>query len=865
MGEVWRARDSKLRREVAIKTLPAELARDPDRLARLEREATSLAAVNHPNIAAIYGLEEHASERFLVLELVEGDTLADRFRSGSMSVEQSLEIALQVAEALEAAHERGVIHRDLKPANIKVTPEGRVKVLDFGLAKALPPIAADTLTQATFRTELGAVIGTAPYMSPEQTRGEAVRRQTDIWSFGVVLYELLTGDSPFERRTTPETIARVLVAQPDFAALPKTTPANVRHLLRHCLEKDQKRRLQHIGDARIELEDALAALAAGPAPQSAEAATRNWQRRAAGILALAVALGGFSVWSIVERETPSVTTEVVRLSIPSLPTPSVWPFGVRHLAISEDGSRVAYAGEKAQLSIRRLRDRQAITLPTLAGNPFFSPDGEWLGYFGEPEGLWKVPSIGGQSRRIAAITERASGASWGPDSTIVFATTSGLYQIADDGSASPRLLAAPNPERDEKLYAWPQFMPDGKSVLFTIVPEDSVVGAQIVLLDLQTLETRTVLTGGTAARYTSTGHLVYAVGETLAAIPLDGETRTTRGEPTPLPGITIATTQDNGAAEFAISATGTLIHIEPRPAAANRLQRLVWLDREGNEDALALEPGSYRYPRVSPDGTRLALDVGGTNRDVWIWDLRRSSLTRLTNGPTEDMLPLWTLDGRRVFFSSDRTGNFDIYSQPADGSTEAKVELARPEFDAPNSFSPDGTQLIVFEEFRDLGVLDLAQSNLRPLLHRESSDRLGEISPDGNWIAYESDESGEQIEIFVRPFPDVSGAREKVSIDGGRYPRWGLPGSGELYYVDLDGAMMAATVDLAPSLRVGSVTKLFDWLMPESGISGRPYDISPIDGRFIMAKPAAQSTGDTVQISVVLNWFNELTERVPLR
>jgi serine/threonine-protein kinase len=864
MGEVWKARDTKLRREVAIKALPPELAQDSDRLARLEREATSLAAVNHPNIAAIHGLEEHAGTRFLVLELVEGSTLADRLRKGPMPLEQALKIALQIAEALEAAHERGVIHRDLKPANVMVTRDGRVKVLDFGLAKTLQSSAGDAISHLTMRADAGGIMGTAPYLSPEQARGESAGRQTDIWSFGVVLYEMLTGDSPFEGGTTPATLGRVLEAQPNYALIPAQTPANVRRLLKRCLEKDQRRRVQHIGDVRIEIEDALAAPKGETASGSTSPAARNRGiRYTAGVLAVAAsaAIGGLAVWSIADRSASDTGSGVVRLSIASLGAPTFQPFGTRHLAISDDGSRVAYASLSG-LSIRRLREQEAITVDVAAWNPFFSPDGEWLGFF-SPSGYRKVPSAGGTPLLIAATTERSMGATWGNDGTIVFATTSGLYQVADNGGTAPRLLAKPDPERNERLYAWPQLMPGGRSVLFTVVSEGSIDTAEIAWLDLETLERGTVLTGGTAPRVTSTGHLVYAAGEALTAIAFDGAAREARGEPMALGGAAIATTPDNGAAEFAISATGTLVFMAPNAPAGRASRTLSWLDRQGNEEPLALGPGLYGYPRISPDGTRIALDVTGDNRDIWIWDLRRASLTRLTSGPGEDMLPVWSPDGSRMFFSSDRAGNFDIYSQAADGSTEARVELAAPEFHGSNSFTPDGAQLVVYEEFRDLSVLDLARGELKPLLHRESDDRLGEVSPDGRWIAYESDESGEQIEIFLRPFPDVMARREKVSIDGGRYPRWGSLTSGELYYVDLDGAMMAAAIELSPSLRVGSVSKLFDLEMPPRTVSGRPYDVSPLDGRFLVTKPVPQTAGGTAEISVVLNWFDELKDQVP--
>ena len=382
MGEVWKARDTTLRREVAIKTLPEEFAQDADRLARLEREATLLASLNHPNIAAIHGLEEDHGTRFLVLELVEGRTLADRLGRGPIPVEECLKLALHIAEALEAAHEKGVIHRDLKPANIKVTPEGRVKVLDFGLAKALAPASDDVPMLTGSPTEVGVIMGTPAYMSPEQARGEAAGRQTDIWSFGVVLYELLTGASPFGRPTTADTLASVLGTPPDYSVLPSDTPANARHLVRRCLEKDQKRRLQHMGDVRIEVEEALAALTAEAAPGPADAVAANGRlRRAAGAIALAV-LAGVAGWLLAHRSASTTPAAVVRLSIPSLEPPFPLPFGARHLAISADGSRVAYASAN-RLWIRRMGQKEAVAIEVTASNPFFSPNGEWVGFFGQ--------------------------------------------------------------------------------------------------------------------------------------------------------------------------------------------------------------------------------------------------------------------------------------------------------------------------------------------------------------------------------------------------------------------------------------------------------------------------------------------------
>jgi eukaryotic-like serine/threonine-protein kinase len=857
MGEVWRAVDTRLRRDVALKTLPHDLARDSDRLARLEREAMLLAAVNHPNVATIHGVEERGDERFLVLELVEGPTLANRLARGPLEVRQAIETALQIAQALEAAHEKGVIHRDLKPENIKLAANGQVKVLDFGLAKDLAPSAADaTRTQLT---QTGAVMGTPAYMSPEQARGDQAGRQSDIWSFGAVLFEMLTGTAAFRSDTMAETFARVLERQPDYSALPANTPANVRHVLRRCLEKDTKRRSQHIGDVRIEIEDALA----GRTEATGDAEVAH---RFGAIPTVAVTLGAIAIvaavgeWALRGRsavvDAPSAP---IRLSIASMPALASQPFGTKHIAISHDGSRVAYSAAEG-LEIRRLSDSQTVVIGRGGTAPFFSPDGEWVGYGNSDAGIYKVASAGGAVTPIARFSERLLGADWAGDGTIVFATTAGLYRVSADGG-DPELLAKPDPARNEQFYAWPSLLPDGRSLIFTILsPQDSLDSARVAWLDLASRESRIVLTGGIAGTYVTTGHIVYAAQSALHAIAFDAKTRATMGGSIALANSAIAVAADNGAAEFAISQTGTLVSIAP--AAPNDVTRnsLVWIDHLGNEETLPLQPAAYAYPRISPDGTRVALDLPGSNRDIWIWDLRRSSLTRLTSSVGEDMLPLWSIDGLRLFFASNRAGTFDIYSQAADGSSEASVVLPGPLFDVPNSFSPDGKQLVVYEEFRDLGVLDLETGKFRLLLDGPADDRLGEVSPDGKWIAYESQEPGQRTEIYLRPFPNVAERREKVSIDGGRYPVWGRRGSNELYYVDLEGKMMAVAVETSPTLRLGAAAKLFDWAPPPLYRSGRPYDISPIDGRFLMTK-ALLDAAPSVDVSVVLNWFTELREQ----
>jgi eukaryotic-like serine/threonine-protein kinase len=857
MGEVYRAHDTRLGRPVALKLLPRIFATDPDRLSRFEREARLLASLNHPNIGAVYGIEPVGDVTALVMELVDGDDLSVRVRRGPLLVPDALAIARQIAAALEAAHDQGVIHRDLKPANIKVRPDGTVKVLDFGLAKALPSGAGDGET-LTVVTEPGLVVGTPAYMSPEQARGEAVDRRTDIWAFGVVLYELLTGVSPFAGKTTADTLAGVLERNPDMARLPAAMPESVRRLIRRCLEKDFRRRLQHIGDARIEIEEALAlddsslrpGLAAPVVPR------QRWQQ-ATIALAIAVLIAGS--WWVARRPVASSRGEVIRLSIPSVGVPGPAAFGIRHLAISKDGTRVAYSSANGIL-VRRISQVDPVIVPR-GTNPFFSPDGQWVAFFGDANGetgLLKVPVSGGAVTVVSRTSERAGGGTWLGDGTIVFATTEGLYQVSADGGVAT-VLARPDAGQQERLFTWPQSMPDGQSVLFTIVKEGSIDGAQIASLNLRTRQRTLVMKGGTAGQYTPTGHLVYAAGSNLKIVTFDPVTGQVGKEPITAPDVVIANTSDNGAAEFALSDSGTLIFTDatvtfPLPRAA------FWVDRSGHEEQLPLPPGQYAYPRISPDGTLVAFDIprSGGNRDISIWNLARKTLIRVTDGPNEDLLPLWSADGTRIFFASNRGASLDVYSQAADGSTSAKLELAAPGAQFPSGFAPDGTKLLVNDGFTDIALLDLMHSDrLEPLLHSPFEERLAVFSPDGKWIAYESNESGDRYEVFIRPFPEVSGRREQVSAAGGRFPLWRTSGKSELFYIDPSGTMMSVPVKLQPTLTVGSPTPLFPGEKPPEGRSGRRYDVSPIDGRFLILRPVATSAADPVDIAVVLNWFEE--------
>jgi serine/threonine-protein kinase len=539
------------------------------------------------------------------------------------------------------------------------------------------------------------------------------------------------------------------------------------------------------------------------------------------------------------------------------------PYGVRQLAISDDGTRIAFASG-GRLWIRRLDQPAPLSVDAVAANPFFSADGQWVGYFslaGEV-GLCKVPVGGGVPVVVAPTADRAAGGTWRSDGTIVYATSAGLYQVSDRGG-EPRLLAKPDAGRKERQYAWPRFMPDGRSVLFTVLTE-AMESSEIVRLDLDTGRTSVVLTGGTAPRYVPPGRLIYAAGRQLMAVAVDPTSLRVTGDPVALPGVEIANSSDNGAAQFAVSDTGSLAFV-PATETADSAVTLSWIDRSGKEEPLGLTPGRYNYPRVSPDGSRIALDVSGNNRDVWIWHTGRASLTRLTNGPTEDLLPAWSADGSRVYFSSDRSGNFDVYSQAADGATGARIEFAGPGAQMVGAITPDGTGVLLVEDFKDLGLLTLTKpARVEGLRRTESNEWLGEVSPDGRWIAYESDETSGRVEVFVRPFPDGAGRREQVSKDGGRYPKWNPVRRSELFYVDPEGGMRSVSLQLSPGLSVGPATKLFDMGRPSLSVSGRPYDVSPVDGRLLVLKAATQPWDRRVTVSIVLNWLEELAARVPL-
>ncbi len=874
MGEVYQATDTKLKRQVAIKVLPESVAADADRLARFQREAEVLASLNHPQIAAIYGLEEADGVKGLVMELVEGPTLADRIAQGAIPVDEALPIAKQIAEALEAAHEQGIIHRDLKPANVKVREDGTVKVLDFGLAKALEPAGAGSPdvshspTMSAQATQAGVILGTAAYMSPEQARGKPVDKRADVWSFGVVLYEMLTGKRAFEGEDVSLTLASVLKNEPDWEAVPKAVPLLLTTFLRRCLEKDPKQRVRDIGDVRLTLEGAFETHAA-----AAVAVAQPVWRQPLPVAAAALVVGGLIVGSAAWSLWP--TADVPRVTRLTIAQPAAQPLrlGTNQpvLALSPDGTRAVYlvlVEGQPTLVVRPLDALEATVLyQGRAFGPFFSPDGAWVGFHDNADRrIKRVAVTGGPALTVSASgAPQMRGAAWAADDTIIIATDtpSGLWQVPV-GGGTPEPLTTLDESQSESNHEWPELLPGGEAVLFTIrragEPADA---ALIAVRHLETGEQRVLVSGGSYPKYVPTGHLVYGFAGTLRAVPFDLDALTVTGNPVGvLEGV--LTKAGTGAADVAVAQDGSLVYVA-RGVAAAVPRTLVWVDRQGREEAIPAPVRSYVYPHLSPDGTKVALDIRDQEIDIWVWDLTRTTLTRLTFDAGRDRTPVWTPDGQRIAFSSEQEGVGNLFWQAADGtgSVERLSESAITQY--PFSFSPDGTRLVFAESNNDLAVLALeGDRQTTPLVKTTFAERNGEISPDGRWLAYQSDESGRE-EIYVRPFPDVDAGRWPVSAGGGSRPLWARSGE-ELFYLAPDGAVMRVAVEGGTTFRPDTPTRLFQGLY-SGGTLGRffrTYDVSPDGKRFSMIKEGTPDGSATPpSLILVLNWFEELKRLVP--
>jgi Tol biopolymer transport system component len=887
MGEVYRAIDTALGRPVAIKVLPDAFATDSERLARFEREAKTLAALNHPNIAQIYGLERSGGIPALVMEFVDGETLADRIGRGPIAIDEALPIAKQIADALEAAHEQGVIHRDLKPANIKVTPDGRVKVLDFGLAKLGEPQTAagttanalsmsPTITSPAMMTGVGVLLGTAAYMSPEQAKGRPADKRTDIWAFGCVLYEMLTGTRCFDGEDVADTMAFVLTKHPDWTALPRTTPPVIGNLLRRCLEKDRRKRIGGI-DAAIFAIDEAEASDTGVGASSPAVVPRPvplWRRLAifsAPALIAGAAIVGGAQWFAMRPTAP----RVVRFTIATTPATALLVNGIdRDLAITPDGSRVLYVGNTGtELFVRPLDALESTSVFKGAPRaPFVSPDGQWVGFIDNVVTLKKVAITGGPPVTITTIDGSPRGVAWLPDDTIVFATaagTTGLQRVPAAGGPTS-IVTRPDRARGDGDHIWPEVLPGGRAVLFTIYPASGGVdAAQVAVVDLKTGTQKVVVRGGSDAHYLANGYLIYVAANTLRAVPFDPVTLETHGTPVPVVAdVATTTTSPSGGMNAVVANDGTLAYV--RGAAAAVRMTLVWVDRQGRETPIAAPPHPYFHLRISPDGGRIAAWVGDQESDIWTWDLMRLTLTRVTFASGLDVFPVWTPDGRRLIFSSEREGARNLFWQAADG-TGTLEQLARsPNQPNATAVTPDGARLIFTEAApktsEDVMQMELKGSHtITPLVQSPFTDRNGIVSPDGHWLAYEANDSG-QFEIYVRPYPDVNSGHWQVSTGGGTRPVWSRSGQ-ELFYVSPGGAIMRVGVERGASWTATTPTTIIKegYVTATAAVTGRNYDVSPDGQRFLMLKPVSEPSAPLPQLVVVQHFDEELKRLVPAK
>jgi serine/threonine-protein kinase len=812
-----------------------------------------------------------------VLELVEGDTLADRISRGPVPVDEALAIARQIAEALQAAHDQNVIHRDLKPANVKITPDGVVKVLDFGLAKligppdagialaALPPTESPTITTPAV-TSVGTIMGTAAYMAPEQAKGRAADKRSDVWALGCVLYEMLAGVRPFAGEDVADTLAAVLRAEPEWTRLPPHVPAPVANVLRRCLDKDRRTRTGDVAAVLFAIDHAKASGPVDTAP-----APVGWRRRVvviAGWSALVAAIAATGVWAL-SRPGPGPVTRL------SIAPPDAEAFrespATRDIAISRDARRVVYLGGGGKLIVRSLDSLDSTVIDGLesATSPFFSPDGKSIGFFRGNSALRVVPAAGGPSvQRVGLQASFSGGATWNDEGRIVYATSDRVTGLLDlpAGATSATVLTRPDRTRGEADHLWPEFLPGGRAVLFTITELNGRPGTgQVAVYDLATRTTTVIVSSGTHARYAPTGHLVYSAAGALRAVRFDLDARKTVGEARLV--VPDVSTKPGGASNFDIADNGTLVYV-PGGISGIVERELLWVARDGTTEALTQERRAYLYPRISPDGTRVVLDIRDQDNDLWMLDLRTRILSKFTDSPALDRFPLWTPDGAHVIFVSARSDDSSaIYRQSADGGGAAEpITDPTPEQQTPNAVTSDGKQL-VFDYRGDIMSMPLdGGRQASPLIKLPDMEMRSAVSPDRRWIAYHGNESG-RMEVYVRPFAAPASARWQVSSNGGVEPWWSRKGD-ELFYVSTaTQQLMSVRVSPGPGWTPGPSKVVFEqryhWGSGAAGTAAATFDVAA-DGRLLLIRNVSDPEATTPpNIVVVQNWFRELARLVP--
>jgi serine/threonine protein kinase/Tol biopolymer transport system component len=882
MGEVYKAQDTRLGRMVAIKVLPESVAGDPERLGRFEREAKLLASLNHPHIAALYGLEESGGVPALVMELVEGPTLEDRIRQGALPLDETLKITRQIAEAVEYAHAHGIIHRDLKPANVKLTADDRVKVLDFGLAKALDPATgasgsidlshSPTLTyQATMA---GVILGTAAYMSPEQARGKAVDKQADVWALGCLVYEMLTGERAFAGETVSDTLAAVLRGEPDWEALPSRVGARLRRVLARCLEKDPKQRFHSALDVAIELEGAATRDADSDTDSTAHSMRSGRQSLpwlVATICLVAACVLGFIAYRATSRTgvVPPVTRLNLelpageRLTLPDTP----------NLAISPDGRRVAVVLTNAengvnQIFVRNLADPSLKPVAGTEGalSPFFSPDGQQIAFFAD--GKLKRVSVHG--RELAVLADAASvladasqprGGVWTHRGSIIFspAYVAGLVEISSNGGV-PKTLLVPDPAKKERTYRWPGLLPNDRGVLFTIGWLDSPNSyetSDIAVLDLETGKAKTIIKGGTYARFIAPGRLIYLRNGSLVTVPFDVDSLEVRGEPSPV-NIDVGGDPTSGVVYLAVARDGTLAWV---PGAMSlRAAGLSLVDRDGEESPLDVPQQSYHYPAFSPDGQTIAFNVGQglsgrEGGDIWLWSLKGRNLTRLTFGG-HISTPIFSPDGKQVAYSVGSGDQAGLFRKAVDGSNaETPIGKRSPQPRLLASWSPDGKSIAytAFTDATDTYLMDVSTGKTRLFAKHAGGAKF---SPDGKYLTYTEVPAEGPVRIMVH---EVSGDGQwQVSPGRGAYSYWSADGS-EIFYVSED-KLMRVPVTTDPTFRAGSPEPLFGNLQRFSyQASVTNYAVSPDGQHFVFVTP--DQNGQSDKVALALNWAQNLGDR----
>jgi hypothetical protein len=860
MGEVYRATDTTLNRQVALKVLPEAVAADVERVARFKREAQVLASLNHPHIAQVYGFETSGPVSALAMELVEGPTLADRIDKGAVPLDEALAIARQIADALEAAHEQGIIHRDLKPANIKVRDDGTVKVLDFGLAKALEPSsgsALDVTVSPTITspamTRMGVILGTAAYMSSEQAAGRPVDKRADIWSFGVVLWETLAGRRLFEGESLSHTLADVLRAPIAFETLPANTPPAIQRLLRRCLERDPKRRLRDIGEARVEIDEAIVAPRASGPPSGAEVrAGAGWARTVPWMVAAVMALVSLVVLTGLRRHDVPISP-VIRFELAAPPGVELYGLDGEAIAVSPDGMHIAFVGVLGgtrQVYVRALDQFEAVPIQGTdnASQCFFSADSRAIGFIDAGTLLKKVTLADGLVTAVFPVSG-FDGARWGADERIVVARAGTLWRVPAAGGPPTRLTTL-DTGRHETLHTWPTILPGAKAVLFASVggtPAETRIESIVVA----TGERRVLVEGGTFPLYVPDGHLIFYRDGALLAAPFDATRLEVTGAPSRIP--EAVPQAANGTPLADVSATGTLVYA-PTTATAT----LVWVSRQGDEQPLAVTPRVYTNPRMAPDGNRVLVQAGS---GLWIQDVKRATFTRLTpdDAHAGGAFPVWTPDGSRVIYRT-ATG---LRGMATDGSGREEAMPGTTSSDYPGSVSPDGTQLIFVrlspESSGDVYVASLrGEAQIKPILKTPAYEGAARFSPDGHWIAYASNESG-RMEVYLRPYPALD-RKSQISTQGGTQPVWN-PNGTEIFYRN-GNKMMAVTVSAYPGLALSEPRVLFEHRYSfGAGITLPNYDVSADGQHFAMIKDELSST----RLNVVLNWANELNRRVALK